>query len=68
MFSAHVRVTEVRPAEKKVVQWENTFDVPEEEKEGPHSLTRTNRNQKQKLKASLAKARKGRKVNLNPAF
>jgi limonene-1,2-epoxide hydrolase len=25
-------VTEVRPAEKKVVQWENTFDVPEEEK------------------------------------
>lgn len=25
-------VTEVRQAEKKVVQWENTFDVPEEEK------------------------------------
>jgi len=25
-------VTEVRPAEKKVVQWENTFDVPQEEK------------------------------------
>jgi limonene-1,2-epoxide hydrolase len=25
-------VTEVRLAEKKVVQWENTFDVPEEEK------------------------------------
>jgi hypothetical protein len=24
-------VTEVRPAEKKVVQWERTFDVPEEE-------------------------------------
>jgi len=25
-------VTEVRPAEKKVVQWESTFEVPEEEK------------------------------------
>jgi limonene-1,2-epoxide hydrolase len=25
-------VTDVRPVEKKVVQWENTFDVPEEEK------------------------------------
>jgi limonene-1,2-epoxide hydrolase len=25
-------VTEVRLAEKKVVPWENTFDVPEEEK------------------------------------
>jgi limonene-1,2-epoxide hydrolase len=25
-------VTEVRPADKKVVQWENTFDVPAEEK------------------------------------
>lgn len=25
-------VTEVRPSEKKVSQWENTFDVPAEEK------------------------------------
>ncbi len=25
-------VTEVRPAEKNVVQWESTFDVPKEEK------------------------------------
>jgi limonene-1,2-epoxide hydrolase len=25
-------VTEVRPADKKIVQWENTFDVPKEEK------------------------------------
>ncbi|MEK6743890.1 MAG: hypothetical protein AABZ15_09775 [Nitrospirota bacterium] len=25
-------VTEVRPTEKKTVQWENTFDVPAEEK------------------------------------
>jgi len=25
-------VTSVRPAEKRVVQWENTFDVPAEEK------------------------------------
>jgi len=25
-------VTEVRPAEKTAIQWENTFDVPEEEK------------------------------------
>ena len=25
-------VTEVRPAEQKAVQWENTFDVPSEEK------------------------------------
>ncbi len=25
-------VTEVRPAEKKVVEWDRTFDVPEEEK------------------------------------
>jgi len=25
-------VTEVRPAAKKVAMWENTFDVPEEEK------------------------------------
>lgn len=24
-------VTEVRPAEKRIVQWENTFDVPKEE-------------------------------------
>jgi len=25
-------VTDVRPAEKKVAQWDNTFEVPEEEK------------------------------------
>jgi hypothetical protein len=25
-------ITAVRPAEKKIVQWENTFDVPEEGK------------------------------------